>query len=308
MYVIYDSERDLTNVAANVPLQINSCGINTTRRSGRPTDEDVLVRRPAGRLDYQLLYMVSGHADYFLDGEWQTVGEGKIVLYRPQVPQFYRTYSQVPMLCRWVHFSGTEAASLLEECGMGQGNLFSPGLCPAAEALLKSMVVEILHREPMYRIVVESQFRQAMALFGRQMAQRKGSVASSSRQRIRSIVEYMNRHYFEPLQTEELAARCGLSKYHFIHLFRMCMGMTPYSYLIRIRMERAETLLQTGDMTVQEVAFVCGYNDPLYFSRAFSRHFGVSPTDYKQRFFSENERKLFSIPKPAIPENGERKF
>lgn len=308
MYVIYDSERDLTNVAANVPLQINSCGINTTRRSGRPTDEDVLVRRPAGRLDYQLLYMVSGHADYLLDGEWQTVGEGKIVLYRPQVPQFYRTYSQVPMLCRWVHFSGTEAASLLEECGMGQGNLFSPGLCPAAEALLKSMVVEILHREPMYRIVVESQFRQAMALFGRQMAQRKGSVASSSRQRILSIVEYMNRHYFEPLQTEELAARCGLSKYHFIHLFRMCMGMTPYSYLIRIRMERAETLLQTGDMTVQEVAFVCGYNDPLYFSRVFSRHFGVSPTDYKQRFFSENERKLFSIPKPVIPENGERKF
>lgn len=308
MYVIYDSERDLTNVAANVPLQINSCGINTTRRSGRPTDEDVLVRRPAGRLDYQLLYMVSGHADYLLDGEWQTVGEGKIVLYRPQVPQFYRTYSQVPMLCRWVHFSGTEVASLLEECGMGQGNLFSPGLCPAAEALLKSMVVEILHREPMYRIVVESQFRQAMALFGRQMAQRKGSVASSSRQRILSIVEYMNRHYFEPLQTEELAARCGLSKYHFIHLFRMCMGMTPYSYLIRIRMERAGTLLQTGDMTVQEVAFVCGYNDPLYFSRAFSRHFGVSPTDYKQRFFSENERKLFSIPKPAIPENGERKF
>lgn len=308
MYVIYDSERDLTNVAANVPLQINSCGINTTRRSGRPTGEDGLVRRPAGRLDYQLLYMVSGHADYLLDGEWQTVGEGKIVLYRPQVPQFYRTYSRVPMLCRWVHFSGTEAASLLEECGMGQGNLFSPGLCPAAEALLKSMVVEILHREPMYRIVVESQFRQAMALFGRQMAQRKGSVASSSRQRILSIVEYMNRHYFEPLQTEELAARCGLSKYHFIHLFRMCMGMTPYSYLIRIRMERAETLLQTGDMTVQEVAFVCGYNDPLYFSRAFSRHFGVSPTDYKQRFFSENERKLFSIPKPAIPENGERKF
>ena len=308
MYVIYDSERDLTNVAANVPLQINSCGINTTRRSGRPTDEDVLVRRPAGRLDYQLLYMVSGHADYLLDGEWQTVGEGKIVLYRPQVPQFYRTYSQVPMLCRWVHFSGTEAASLLEECGMGQGNLFSPGLCPAAEALLKSMVVEILHREPMYRIVVESQFRQAMALLGRQMVQRKGSVASSSRQRILSIVEYMNRHYFEPLQTEELAARCGLSKYHFIHLFRMCMGMTPYSYLIRIRMERAETLLQTGDMTVQEVAFVCGYNDSLYFSRAFSRHFGVSPTDYKQRFFSENERKLFSIPKPAIPENGERKF
>ena len=290
MYVIYDSERDVTNVAANVPLQINSCGINTTRRGGRSTEEDVLVRRPSGRLDYQLLYMVSGHADYLLDGEWQTVGEGKIVLYRPQVPQFYRTYSQVPMLCRWVHFSGTEAAALLEECGMGHGNLFSPGLCPAAEALLKSMAGEMLHREPMYRIMLESQFRQAMALFGRQMAQRKSSPADSGRQKMLSVMDYMNRHYFESLQTEELAAHCGLSKYHFIHLFRMCTGMTPYAYLIRIRMERAQTLLQTGDMTVQEVAFVCGYQDPLYFSRAFSKHFGISPTDCKQRFFSENKQ------------------
>lgn len=57
-------------------------------------------------------------------------------------------------------------------------------------------------------------------------------------------------------------------------------------------MERAQTLLQTGDMTVQEVAFVCGYQDPLYFSRAFSKHFGISPTDYKKRFFSENKQDI----------------
>lgn len=287
MYVIYDSERDLTNVAANIPLQINSCGINTTRRGENAADEDVLVRRPAGRLDYQLLYMVSGQADYLLDGKWQTVEEGKIVLYRPLVPQFYRTYSQVPMLCRWVHFSGTEAAALLEECGMGKGNLFSSGSCPAAETLLKSMASEMLHREPMYRIVVESQFRHAMALLGRQLVQQKSSSISLARQRLLPTVDYMNRHYFEPLQTEKLADNCGLSKYHFIRLFRMCMGMTPYAYLIRIRMERAEKLLQLGDMTIQEVAFVCGYNDPLYFSRAFSKHFGLSPTDYRQRFLSE---------------------
>ncbi len=286
MYVIYDSERDVTNVVADAPLQINSCGINTTRRGGQPTNEGVLVRRPAGRLDYQLLYMVSGHADYLLDGEWQTVGEGKIVLYRPQVPQFYRTYSQVPMLCRWVHFSGTEAASLLEECGMGQGDLFSPGKCSAAEALLNSMAGEMLHRETLYRSMVASQFRQTLALLGRQMVQQQSPSVDSGRQKILLIVDYMNRHYFEPLQTEELAERCKLSIYHFIHLFRLCMGISPYSYLIRIRMERAKALLLTGEMNVREVAFLCGYNDPLYFSRAFSKHYGVPPTDYRHRFFA----------------------
>lgn len=128
MYVIYDSERDVTNIAANVPLQINSCGINTTRRGGRSTEEDVLVRRPSGRLDYQLLYMVSGHADYLLDGEWQTVGEGKIVLYRPQVPQFYRTYSQVPMLCRWVHFPARRPQRCWRNAAWGM-EIFSHRAC-----------------------------------------------------------------------------------------------------------------------------------------------------------------------------------
>lgn len=292
MYVIYDSERDVTNVAANVPLQINSCGINTTRRGGRSTEEDVLVRRPSGRLDYQLLYMVSGHADYLLDGEWQTVGKEKSCCIVRRFLSFIEPTLRCPCSAAGCIFPGTEAAALLEECGMGHGNLFSPGLCPAAEALLKSMAGEMLHREPMYRIMLESQFRQAMALFGRQMAQRKSSPADSGRQKMLSVMDYMNRHYFEPLQTEELAAHCGLSKYHFIHLFRMCTGMTPYAYLIRIRMERAQTLLQTGDMTVQEVAFVCGYQDPLYFSRAFSKHFGISPTDYKKRFFSENKQDI----------------
>ena len=121
MYIFYDSDHDLTNSASDAPLHINSCGINTTRRNGKPTGRDIWVRRPGGRLDYQLLYMISGHAEYWIDEQWKTVGEGSIVLYRPHEPQSYRTDSRVAMLCRWIHFSGSEVPHLLEACGMRSG-------------------------------------------------------------------------------------------------------------------------------------------------------------------------------------------
>ena len=281
---VYDNTLDLTNVVATVPLQINSCGINSNCKQGHVLAEDFLVRRPAGRHDYQLLYMASGNADFILNGKWQTVGSGKIVLYRPHVPQFYRINANSSMLCYWVHFSGKEADHLLNECGMGDKEFFSPGVCPAAEALLKAMIDEKTKKKPLYQDMIESLFRQAVVLLGRQLIQRESSCIYSSREKICSVIDYMSHHYSEFLHIDELANYCGLSKYHFIHLFQKCTGITPHSYLIHIRMEHAEKLLQNSNLSIQEVASACGYEEPLYFSRSFSKHFGISPTEYRQRF------------------------
>ena len=283
MYIIYDSDHDLTNSASDAPLRINSCGINTTRRNGKPTGRGIWVRRPSGRLDYQLLYMLSGHAEYWIDEEWKTVGEGSVVLYRPNEPQSYRTDSRVAMLCRWIHFSGSEVPQLLEACGMRSGRLFFPGKCQAAENLLSAMSIEMQRREPLYLDVASAQFRQALALLGRRMLEGAQKEKSALRQRILPAIEYIGQHYFESVRVEDMARQCGLSRYHFLHAFRLCMGMSPYAYLIQTRMDRAKSLLQDEELSVQEVAYLCGYDDPLYFSRAFSRLYGLSPSRFQQQ-------------------------
>ena len=61
------------------------------------------------------------------------------------------------------------------------------------------------------------------------------------------------------------------------------MGMSPDAYLIQTRMDRAKSLLQDEELSVQEVAYLCGYDDPLYFSRAFSRLYGLSPSRFQQQ-------------------------
>lgn len=66
-------------------------------------------------------------------------------------------------------------------------------------------------------------------------------------------------------------------------LFKKEMGVTPLEYMTGLRMKKAETMLVSmwgRDYSVAEIASLCGYDDALYFSRVFKKHFGCSPTAF----------------------------
>ena len=69
-------------------------------------------------------------------------------------------------------------------------------------------------------------------------------------------------------------------------LFKSEMGMTPHAYLTGLRMQMAEKLLcsaQSNEQNISQIAYVCGYAEPLYFSRVFKKYFGCSPKNYAQK-------------------------
>lgn len=69
-------------------------------------------------------------------------------------------------------------------------------------------------------------------------------------------------------------------------LFKKETGATPHGYLVLKRMELAKNILESGAAnkfsryTVSQVAEACGFSDPLYFSRAFKKYYGVSPSEF----------------------------
>lgn len=70
-------------------------------------------------------------------------------------------------------------------------------------------------------------------------------------------------------------------------LFKKETGLTPHEYLVRTRMNAAKMLLSgTGrfDFSVNEISELCGFSEPLYFSRVFKKRFGCSPSQYAHRF------------------------
>ncbi|PTY03873.1 hypothetical protein DB347_21755 [Opitutaceae bacterium EW11] len=80
----------------------------------------------------------------------------------------------------------------------------------------------------------------------------------------------------------ELATTAGLSVPHFSLLFRQQTGYAPIDFVIRQRIRAACRLLDTTPQSVTQIATEVGFSDPYYFSRAFRRVMGHSPSDYRR--------------------------
>ena len=84
-----------------------------------------------------------------------------------------------------------------------------------------------------------------------------------------------------PLELKALAAAAGLSKYHFLRVFRRLTGVTPHRYLISARLRRAALALASSRRPVIAVALDAGFGDLSTFNKTFRAVFGLTPTQYR---------------------------
>lgn len=84
------------------------------------------------------------------------------------------------------------------------------------------------------------------------------------------------------LTVAELAAMCNISEAYFRRLFEAKFGVSPKEYIIEKRLGYAKQLLETGEVSVADTAFLCGYSENTHFSREFTKRVGVSPNEYKK--------------------------
>ena len=103
-----------------------------------------------------------------------------------------------------------------------------------------------------------------------------------TQRRFARVAEFMTEHLSEALTIDQLAAEAGISRFHFAHLFRDRVKMTPHQYLISLRLNRAKDLLRRGELDIREVALACGYTHAGRFAAAFTRAFGVKPSQFSK--------------------------
>ena len=101
--------------------------------------------------------------------------------------------------------------------------------------------------------------------------------------------KYLKRHVWDmDLRIEKLHSLCGISDTYFRRIFASKFGMSPSEYLQNERISYAKSLIESGDYgSIREISELVGYNDPLYFSKAFKRFYGLSPTAYAQKLTVE---------------------
>lgn len=101
---------------------------------------------------------------------------------------------------------------------------------------------------------------------------------------LRRARDHADRHYAEPLVLDDLAAVAGMSKYHFHRLFTATYRITPALYVSERRVERAQDLLRTTNLTVTEVCHAVGFTSLGSFSSRFRDLVGETPSAFQARY------------------------
>jgi AraC-like DNA-binding protein len=114
-------------------------------------------------------------------------------------------------------------------------------------------------------------------------AGQRPSAAPTGRE-VRRVVEairHVESDAARPTTLADLAAIAGMSKYHFLRVFRRLTGVTPYQYLLAARMRRAALGLASSHRPVLAVALESGFGDLSTFNNRFRATFGLTPTQYR---------------------------
>ena len=100
---------------------------------------------------------------------------------------------------------------------------------------------------------------------------------------VRSVVQYLHDHYTEPVGLGHAARHAGLSSAYLSSLFKQEMGISFSKYLLQLCMNQVKNRLISTTQTIKTIALDAGFSDYQYFCKAFKRHTGVSPTEYREK-------------------------
>ncbi|MCZ0736280.1 GlxA family transcriptional regulator [Phreatobacter sp. AB_2022a] len=149
--------------------------------------------------------------------------------------------------------------------------------------LALALVEEDLGREIAMRVA--SQLVMFFKRPGGQMQfSRKGEAVPAGRAALQELQRWVAANPALDHSVANLAGRMDLSPRHFARLFRSEVGITPASWVEEARVSAARRLLEQGHEAPKQVAVQCGFADADTLRRAFARHVGVTPAEYRKRF------------------------
>ncbi|MDD3393098.1 MAG: AraC family transcriptional regulator [Anaerotignum sp.] len=100
---------------------------------------------------------------------------------------------------------------------------------------------------------------------------------------IKAICAFLEKNYMRSITLNELSSLTGLSKYYLLRSFTKQKGISPYSYLETIRIDKAKKLLEQGVLPI-DAALQTGFTDQSHFSNFFKKYIGLTPKQYRSIF------------------------
>lgn len=101
---------------------------------------------------------------------------------------------------------------------------------------------------------------------------------------IQNIMQYLDTHFVEPLQLQELGTRFHISPFYLAHIFKAGTGISMMKYIMCRKIGESQNLLMNTSLPIGVISEKLGFNDHCHFSTTFKKYIGITPTQYRQHF------------------------
>ena len=275
-YYSFDDKRknalgNCSRALESAPLIVNCTG---KLISSRP----FTTHNTEGRLDYYLMYILSGELEVELSDKDVRASAGDSIIFPPDHKYRYRyTANGEPLCYLWVHFTGAWAGRYLSDLGIDA--------LPALRHSKKDALTELYFKRMFELYSTDDPLREhalAAVLLETLVELARSWREDENKKTLSRSLAFINSRYTGEIKVGELARLENLSPSRYHVIFKERMGMPPSEYIIELRLRHACGLLSSTDMPIGEIASLVGYDDGHFFCRLFKKKLGVSPSEYRK--------------------------
>lgn len=237
----------------------------------------------------ELFYVMKGGGQYFVGGKEYIVQAGNLVICNAGVMHGEEPFQKHNMESYCCVMQGISLPGMLPNA------LTKPSWNPVlffsedrneVEHILLALY-GLYHRPNANREVCSRLANALLGIVYEKVHRRQQTNAVTERNNeefIQSIMQYLDEHYMEPLQLQDLGERFHISQFYLSHIFKAETGLSPMKYVMHRKIGESQNLLMNTGMPIGAISEVLGFNDNCHFSTTFKKYVGLTPTQYRQHF------------------------
>jgi AraC-like DNA-binding protein len=239
---------------------------------------------PYVRESYVIHIVKKGKGTFSTAGVKHELGPGQAFIIRPGEETTYRADDNDPWSYMWVGFHGYRADDFIEAMGFTKDK-------PVVEIKQMDVCTQCVERmlaaSQITRINEVKRQSEVMMLFATIMEDNADKVKKPdnteypSKIYVKAALDFITEKYMNKIKIDDIAEFIGISRSHLTGSFKKEMGVSPQEYLINFRLEKAASMLRTTKEQINIIAYQCGYEDSLSFSKAFKQKYGMSPKAFR---------------------------
>ena len=219
--------------------------------------------------------VLRGHMTFHQNGRRHEVPPGAVYLLHRGGRHRYRAGRGAVCHKRFSTLGGPALATTLHSLDLGEVDVIRPREPERVRRLLIAIANTIRRGGPVVHPTLSRLAYDLLLTLG-------GDATPAWPPALTRALRHIEEGIDKPLQGPDLARVSGISLPQLTRLFRTHLGRAPHQHLQHLRLEQARVLLRITTLPVAAIARQCGYNDPLYFSKAFAKATGSPPSRYRQ--------------------------